>query len=250
MSSRNEFLIAMQFMTRLPVPSELDYCEATFARSARFYPAVGLVVGVVVAIVYCLSSLALPETVTAILAVLTAVILTAGLHEDGLADAADGLVGGRDRDHALEIMRDHQVGVYGALALIFAIGLQWAVLFDWSGWSVVWALIAAHVVGRHAISEVIGRFDYARPDPAKFSRPSLSAEDLTYARLWVSGVLLGSILLLGFFSTLTGLAFSGILGSGLAQVFQRKLGGYTGDCLGATQQVAMIGFLLGASIWV
>lgn len=249
MSSRNDFLIALQFMTRLPVKAELDYSEDRFARSARFYPAVGLVVGGITGVVYYLTWLFLPENVASIIAVLTAVALTAGLHEDGLADAADGLIGGRDRDHALDIMRDHQVGVYGALALIFAVGLQWAVLFDWPNWSVIWALIAGHALSRHAIAEVIGRYDYARPDPAKFARPSLGGEDLTYARLWALSTLVGAVFLLGFWSTLTGLVFAGLLGSGLAQVVQRKLGGYTGDCLGAVQQVTLIGFLLGASVW-
>ena len=118
MSSRNDFNIALQFLTRIPVTGEVDHSDEAFARSARFYPLVGIIVGLVAAGVFFVADMFLTDSVSALLALLAGVAVTGGLHEDGLADAADGLIGGKDRDHTLDIMRDHTVGVFGVLALI------------------------------------------------------------------------------------------------------------------------------------
>ena len=249
MATRDEFYTALQFMTRLPVPDNVEHSDDNFGRSARFYPAVGLVVGGIAALVYLVSNFFLPDSVSATLAVISAVITTGALHEDGLADAVDGLFGGRDRDHALEIMRDHQVGVYGILALVFAVILKMTLIAGAWDWSAVWAIVVAHVLSRYAIAEVIGRYDYARAESAKFARPEIQSEDLTYARLWAGAVVVGSVLLLGPLTTLAGVVLAAVFASGLAQMCVRKIGGYTGDCLGAVQQVAEIGFLLGALLW-
>ena len=250
MSGKNEFLIALQFLTRLPVPEQTEHSDEAFARSARFYPAVGLVVGAASALVFFLGSDLVGENVAALLALLSAILITGGLHEDGLADTADGLGGGRDREHALTIMRDSSIGAYGVLALLFSQALVWSVLMAWPDWSICWALIAAHGLSRSAITEVIGRYEYARKETVKFARPTLNAEDLTFARLWALGIGIVSILTIGFGATLCGFLVAGLFVSGLVQIFQRKLGGYTGDCLGATQQVALIGFLIGALMWL
>ncbi|MDG2340483.1 MAG: adenosylcobinamide-GDP ribazoletransferase [Paracoccaceae bacterium] len=249
MTSRNEFNIAMQFLTRLPIGGEVEHSDESFARSARFYPAVGLVVGAIAAAVYFAADVFLPNNVSAFLALLAGVAVTGGLHEDGLADAADGLIGGRDRDHSLDIMRDSQIGVFGVLALIFALALNWSVLMAWSDWEVLIGLIAAHAISRHMMTEVIGRYDYARSDNAKFSTPDLGTEDQTFARLWTLAVIIASVFFVGLWATVIGIGVAAALTSGFAQYFSRKLGGFTGDCLGATQQIAMTGFLVGTLVW-
>lgn len=250
MSSQNEFKIAMQFLTRLPVTGEIEQTDENFARSARFYPAVGLIVGVIAAAVFFVADIFLPNYLASAFALLSAVVVTGGLHEDGLADAFDGLIGGQDRDRILEIMRDSGIGTYGMLALIFGVLLKLSAIGEMWGWDAFWALIVAHAISRHAMVEVIGRYDYARSDSAKFSKPSVSGEDLTYARLWVLGVLAGSALFLGLWATLMGLAIMAVAVSGFAQFFVRRIGGYTGDCLGATQQIAEATFLVGLLVWL
>lgn len=250
MAARDEFYTALQFMTRLPVPDTIEHSDESFARSARFYPAVGLVVGGIAGVAYYLFGMFLPENVAAFLCIVVAVAVTGALHEDGLADAADGLFGGRDRDHILTIMRDHQVGIYGMIAVFFAIALKWSVLFEWPSWSVVWLVIVAHVVSRHMIVEVIGRYDYAREASAKFARPEIGDEDLTFARLWTGAVVIAALFLVGISHTVIGLVFAVAASVALARFFSRKIGGYTGDCLGATQQVAEVAFLLGAVVWL
>jgi len=250
MSSMNEFKTALQFLTRLPVKPDGEPDDATFARSARFYPAVGLVVGAIIGLVYCFFSLWFPDTVAAVLCVFTGVAITGALHEDGLADSADGLIGGQDRDQVLHIMRDHQIGVYGAMALFFALALQWSVLVAWLDWSVIWVLIAAHVFSRHAMVEVIARHAYARAETAKFARPDVAPEDLTFARLWTGGVAIVSVFTVGFIPTVMGAVVSMLTMVFFSRWVVRKLGGYTGDILGATQVLAEIAFLLGALAWL
>ena len=245
MSTRNEFNIALQFLTRLPVGGEVEHSDEAFARSARFYPAVGLLVGAIAAGVYFVSSIFFPSILSTVLALLTGVAATGALHEDGLADSFDGLIGGQDRDRTLEIMRDSSIGTYGILALIFAFALKLTAISEMWGWDAFWSIIIAHAVSRHAMVEVIGRYDYARSDSAKFSKPDVSGEDLTYARLWVIAALVASALLVGIWATLVGVAVMAVVVSGFAQTFVRKIGGYTGDCLGATQQIAEAAFLLG-----
>lgn len=250
MAARDEFYTALQFMTRLPTPDNVEHSDESFARSARFYPAVGLVIGAIAGLAYYLLGMVLPDNVAAFLCIVVAVAVTGALHEDGLADAFDGLFGGRDRDHILTIMRDHQVGIYGMLAVFFALALKWSVLYEWPNWSVVWLVMLAHVVSRHMIVEVIGRYDYAREQSAKFSRPEIGDEDLTFARLWTGAVVVAGLLLLGIGATLIGLIAAIVASVLFARFFSRKIGGYTGDCLGATQQVAEVAFLLGAVFWL
>lgn len=246
MASRDQFYMALQFLTRLPVPANIEHSDDGFARSARFYPAIGLIVGASVALVYAVADGVFHSGVAAVLAVFAATVLTGALHDDGLADSADGLIGGRDRDHTLTIMRDHQVGTYGVMALIFAVALKLMVLADLRTTEAILFLIAAHAVSRHAMVEVIARYDYARADTAKFARPAVGAEDLTFARLWAIGSLVVVALLGGIWATLIAALFTALVVSGFAQFFVRKIGGYTGDCLGATQQLAEVAFLLGA----
>ena len=250
MSSRNEFNIAMQFLTRLPIGGEVEHSDEAFARSARFYPAVGLVVGAIAAAVYGVTCIFIPHNLAVILGLLAAVLVSGAIHEDGLADTADGLIGGSDRERALEIMRDSSIGAYGLLALIFAFSLKMMAFTEMWFWDAIWAFVVAHALSRHAIVEVIGRYDYARASSPKFPRPEVSGEDLTYARLWTLAVLAISVVMLGWWATLIGVALVALSASGLAQFAVRKIGGYTGDCLGATQQVAEIAFLVGVVAWL
>lgn len=250
MATRDEFYSALRFMTRLPVPDTVEHSDESFARSARFYPAVGLVVGDIAGISYYLLGMIFPENVATFLCIIIAVGLTGALHEDGLADTVDGLFGGKDRDSMLAIMRDSHVGVFGMIAVFFVVALKWSALFEWPSWSVVWVVVAGHVISRHAIVEIIARYDYARAESAKFSRPAVADDDLTYARLWTLGVVVAALFLVGITETLIGIALAVVAVMVLSRAFVRKIGGYTGDCLGATQQVAEVAFLLGVVAWL
>ncbi|MEM9139739.1 MAG: adenosylcobinamide-GDP ribazoletransferase, partial [Pseudomonadota bacterium] len=110
------FFVGIMFLTRLPVPQGLRHVEGRLARSARYFPLVGVLVGLLTAIVFLVTSEILPTEIAAGLTIAAGIVLTGGLHEDGLADCCDGLGGGATREHALEIMRDSRVGTFGAAA--------------------------------------------------------------------------------------------------------------------------------------
>src|SRR5215217_5242711 len=115
------FLLAVQFLTRLPVPRGLATTETELGKAAAFFPLVGIIVGASAAAVFLLGQRFAPLSVAVFLTLAFAAFITAGFHEDGLADTFDGLGGGWTRDRALEIMRDSRIGTYGSLALIFLV---------------------------------------------------------------------------------------------------------------------------------
>src|SRR6202166_5351012 len=141
------FLVAIQFLTRLPVP-HLDGFQATWlSESARFFPLVGALVGLVGVGVWWLCSMCFPPAVAVGLMMSASLLLTGAFHEDGFADVCDGFGGGRTRDAVLSIMKDSRVGAYGAIGIAMMLGLKWSTLVSLPG-----AAIPLLVVGGHAMS--------------------------------------------------------------------------------------------------
>jgi adenosylcobinamide-GDP ribazoletransferase len=244
------FGLALQFMTRLPIRWDLPYSDDLALRAAKYYPLVGAVVGGLGALVYVLASIGLSSLPAALLAVATTVILTGAFHEDGLADAADGLVGGASRDRALEIMRDSRVGSYGALALVLMIGLKVSLLAELSVWQGAMALIATHVLGRMAAVHVIATTRYARSSGMKFAIPRMTRDGYRVALATSVLALILLVVSLGLGTALA--AFSGavLLAQGMRYYALQKLGGYTGDILGAVEQMGELGVLLAVALWL
>ena len=239
------FLLALQFLTRLPVRVD-DSASDLIAESPRWYPAVGIVVGVIVGLVQIGAAQIWPSLVAAVLSTATGIVLTGALHEDGLADTCDGLGGGRTRERALEIMRDSRIGSYGALALILVIAGKIAVLASLPASAAFWVLIAGHAASRGSMLWVMQVLPYARAEGAGSATARRQLPD----GVRVAGVTTGLALLplafvLPYHAMALGLA--GLVAGHFAarRRFARRLGGYTGDCLGATQQCSELGFLLG-----
>jgi adenosylcobinamide-GDP ribazoletransferase len=241
------FLLALSWLTRLPVPRELGWNPERFAESARYYPLVGALVGLVAALVYGLAALWLPTLPALLLSTLATVRLTGAFHEDGLADSADGLGGGSSPERVLEIMKDSRIGSYGALALMLAFALKHSGLFGLASIDPVLpgsALIAAHTLSRLFPTWLLRLLPYARRQgggkaPAGAPPPSRGA------LLIASGTALLPLLWLELPSVETGVIFATTASMALAQEMKHRLGGYTGDLLGAVQQVSEIAFLLG-----
>jgi len=243
------FFLAVQFMTRLPVPEDLPYSEARMAEATRFFPLVGALVGGVAVCVFWLTAFVFPPVVAAILAIAATMLVTGALHEDGLADAADGLGGGTTREKALAIMRDSAVGTYGVVTLGVTLLLTIAALSLMPEFVAGAALWAGHVISRYAAVLVIFQLPYARgDDAAKFPAPSVSKEGHLYAAL-VAGAAFVALWIFVGAAALSGVLVAGILGFAITWLYQRKLGGFTGDCLGATQQMTQLGLLLGVLAW-
>jgi adenosylcobinamide-GDP ribazoletransferase len=234
--------VAAAFLTRLPIRSGDTGGLSALARASRCFPVVGLGIGLLGGLLYALAvALDLPPLLAAIIAVAATVAVTGALHEDGLADTADGFGGGRDRDHKLEIMRDSRIGTYGVIALVLTLGARVVALasFEDDGDAVA-ALILCQAASRAFIVAVMQRAPLARSDglAAAAGRPTRAT------MLWALG--LGGAI---------ALAFAGIDGAAamiagaavawvIAQLAQRQIGGITGDVLGAVQQGGEIAMLL------
>ena len=241
-----ESRVALAFLTRLPVRLDDEASATPLAQAARGFPVAGLIVGLAGGLAYGLAdALGLPVTVSALLGVGAMVLLTGGLHEDGLADTADGVGGGRDREHALEIMRDSRIGSYGVIALVFALGLRVAcVVALGAADHVLFALVAAAALSRAALPVVMFHWPPARGDGLSH------AAGTPLRRAMLECAALGGILGLvglGFPGGVVAVLLVGLVVWGLGGFLGGKLGGQTGDVLGALQQVAEIAILIVAT---
>jgi len=251
-SLRNELAIAglaVQFLTRLPV-RDPGYSAERLAASPRWYPAIGALVGVGAGLIFWATSLLWPPSIAALAAVAGATWLTGALHEDGFADLCDGLGGGSDRTHALEIMRDSRIGAYGAAGLIITVLATVLALGEMTAAQGAAALLAAHSVSRAAMLAVMVALPYARSDGAAagVSRP-LSSGSLATAAACVALAVL-PLLLLAPLAAVAALAAAALVAFAVIRLLRRRLGGYTGDGLGATQHITALAVLLAALPWL
>lgn len=238
------FFGAIRFFTRLPVPGWVGHSAEALARSARYFPAVGLLIGAISALVYLAATFLWPVSVAVLLAMAASIYATGAFHEDGLSDTVDGLGGGWDKQQILEIMKDSRVGSYGVLATVLALLGKFSVLSGLDAALIPFALLAGHALSRFCASLLLAGMDYVRAEASSKAgvmtrRPG--SGEILFAGIFV----LLPLLFLPFEKALAGCALAGLVTFWLAARFRRCLGGYTGDCLGATQQVSEIAFYLG-----
>ena len=247
-----DFVLALSFLTRLPLRLTMSgpVTAVELARSLRVYPAIGAAIGLATGLALALGLWAgLPAWPAAVLALTAQMALTGALHEDGLADVADGFGGGRDRAAKLAIMRDSHIGTYGVLALVASVLLRasaLAVLADASLDSgdpatLLAVLAAVGALSRAGLPLVMRALPPARSDGIgkAHGRPSVS----------VCAIAIGTALLITALAItpvlgLTAVAAVALAAAGLAWLARAQIGGYTGDVLGAAQQVAEIAALL------
>ena len=231
---------ALGFLTRLPVRVDGDWAMGRGARSAWAYPVAGLVIGAgLAAVVWLAAVVGLPNIIAAAIGLGAITFATGALHEDGLADTADGFWGGYDRARRLEIMKDSRIGAYGVLALVLTVLVSWLAIAELAERGQLWALVAMPAVSR-AVMPALMRLPHARPNGVSVAvgRPPFETACLSVAIGAVALIPLG----------LAGLAV-GILialaSGGLAALAFRKIGGQTGDVLGASQQLTQaLGWLV------
>lgn len=244
-------LLAVQFLTRLPVPASAGFTPGRLTAATRYYPLVGALIGGCAAAVYALATLVWPPSVAVLLSIAASMALTGAFHEDGLADMFDGVGGGLTRARALEIMKDSRIGTYGAAALILALALKAASLAAMPAAAVIVALVAAHALSRFSAVLVIATSAYARDHgTGKPVAEGVSRESL---RIATATSLAGVIVLglgVGFGAALLAVAGLALGHFAMRRIFERKLGGYTGDCLGAVQQASELGLYLGLLAWL
>jgi adenosylcobinamide-GDP ribazoletransferase len=238
------FFGAVRFFTRLPVPAWVGHSAEALDRSARYFPAVGLLVGGIGALVYLAALRLWPQPVAVLLSMAATIYATGAFHEDGLADTVDGLGGGWDKLRILEIMKDSRVGSYGVVAMVLALLGKFALLSALDAALVPLALIAGHALSRFCSTVLLATMDYVREDLLAKAKPL--ATRLTSGEMLVAlGFVLVSLAFLPIPRAATGVVLAILATLWLAARFRRWLGGYTGDCLGATQQVSELAFYLG-----
>ena len=264
------FLLAIQFFTRIPVTGRLaqwvGYSPAMLRASAAHFPAVGVVVGLQVAALTALLLQFLPGAyaplVAAALGTAWSVWLTGAFHEDGLADVADGLGGSYERAQALTIMKDSRVGAFGAIAVVLALLTKVALLALIGSVGALWmcaAIMGAHVVSRTWPLVMIRVLPHVGDEDGSKSKPladQITVLSVLVALLWCAGALGLTVWAqwYGQADARMGWAWvGGLLGSALAfwrahALFARRLQGFTGDCLGTTQQVCELAFYLGLAL--
>lgn len=252
------FFVALQFLTRVPAPAWVGFEPDWLNRSARYFPLVGVLVGAVAAGVLWAASLLLPMTVAVGLSIASSVLLTGGFHEDGLADTADALGGAVSRERALAIMKDSRIGSYGALALIIVLGLKAAVLSAMLPALAIPALLLAHAASRAAAVVLIRVLPYAGDLEHAKAKPLARRVSNAGVAIAIASVAVLAALLMLRAPALTPSVSTSLVMLALGTVWsivwlRRRLGGYTGDTLGATQQITELLALLGwlaASRWV
>jgi adenosylcobinamide-GDP ribazoletransferase len=239
------FFIAVQFLTRLPVPRSRNNAESELGKAAAFFPLVGLIVGVEAALVFVLLQHLLPVPASVLCALAFAAFITNGFHEDGLADTFDGFGGGWTRDRVLEIMRDSRIGTYGTLALIFVV-LGKLNFLSVLPQSQIWRwLIVAHTAARWTILPLCVWLPYARAEgQGKLVAKQVGALEIVTG----TATLLVAFLLLPWHAALATLFVTSFVTLLSGLYFRARLQGITGDCLGATNQLAELGLYLTAAV--
>ncbi|OAN76114.1 hypothetical protein A8B78_15250 [Jannaschia sp. EhC01] len=232
-----DLIRAGQLLTRLPLPGG-DGVRG--AAAAWAWPLVGLVVGLGQVLVGLTAlGIGLPADVAAGFAIAAGLLITGGLHEDGLADCADGFWGGMTRDRRLEILKDSRIGAYGVLALIVAMGLRWALFAALLAVAPL-TLLAGAMISRAAMAGVMARLRFARDGglAAHVGRPPAWAAGLA-AGVAIVGAVLATGVLAGIVTTMVAAGAT----IAVALVARAKIGGQTGDVLGAAQVVAELAAL-------
>jgi adenosylcobinamide-GDP ribazoletransferase len=251
---RDEFFAAFTFLTRLPLggmraDAALPGTFPNLADASWAFPVVGVVIGAIGGVAYAIAfAVGLPTLAAALIAVATTALITGGLHEDGLADTADGFGGGTTRETKLDIMRDSRIGTFGVIALIVSIGLRTIAIADaGTRWHVFFALIAAHALSRSMIPAALSRLHPAREGGLGASAGRPEQKEVLIAL----GIALAiAVITLGLRAGLGAAIVAAIVAIAIGWLARRQIGGQTGDVLGAIEQGAETAALLAAAAWI
>ena len=235
------FFTALMFFTRLPVPT-LEYSQEKLNASSRYFPLVGILVGALSATVFMFSSLILPLKVAVLLSMIASILITGAFHEDGFADTCDGFGGGYTKEKILEIMKDSRIGAYGAIGILLLLTLKFLLLSEIQPMMIPIVIVAGHSTSRLISISLLYSMVYVKEHgKAKPLSTALPLHSLIIASIF------GLLPLLLFKKIFVILIIIPLLFTRwyLSYYFKKQIGGYTGDCLGAAQQVSEIVFYFG-----
>ena len=235
-------LTAIQYFTRIPLPRRPGYSQDRLDRSIRYLPLIGILVGGVMGLCFHLAARLWPASLAVALSICLGVVLTGGLHEDGLADFCDGFFASRDRDKILAIMKDPRLGSYGVLGLVLTMLVRFSALVALAPAMIAAGLVAAHAFSRLMALLTMQSLDYVRNDYA-VTKPAATSIGW-FGMLIAAACGLLPLVLLGW-RAVPAAVTAACAGAAMRWCCLRRLGGYTGDCLGATQQLSELAFYLG-----
>lgn len=239
----NTFLTALMFFTRIPVPANLPYSKELLNRALRFFPVVGAIVGFVGVAVLWLALYIFPLHLAILMSMVATIFITGAFHEDGFADFCDGYGGGITKERILEIMKDSRLGTYGTIGLVAVLAVKFMTLASIPVPQLFITLVAGHIFSRFVPVVLVYTTPYIREDKHSKAKPignQTSEKSLLIA-------LFTGILPFFFFSWMTILAVI-IVSAAIFFLFRmyimKRTGGYSGDVLGALQQLIEVGFYL------
>ncbi|MGF6371407.1 adenosylcobinamide-GDP ribazoletransferase [Paraburkholderia sp. 32] len=247
------FFTALGYFTRVPVPRWVGFEPHYLNAAARYFPLVGVLVGGFSALVYLAALRVFPASVAVLLSMAASLVVTGAFHEDGLADCIDAFGGAYTRDDALRIMHDSRIGVFGAIALVIALAIKWQTLAALPPLRAASLMLAAHGASRACAISYLATLDYvraagkAKPVAQRLSRPALLCSALFGLPwlLWPNGPGMPD----WRFAALT-CAVLFALRFAMGRYFVRRIGGYTGDCLGFAQQIFELSIYLVGLAWI
>jgi adenosylcobinamide-GDP ribazoletransferase len=239
------------FYTRIPVPAWMQHDEEILNKATIYFPVIGWIVAGISALVFWGCSFVFPQSIALIISMVASILTTGAFHEDGFADTCDGFGGGWTKMKILEIMKDSRLGTYGATGLGLILSLKFLSLQSFTNSNIIWALTLAHPLSRFVALSFIFTHDYVRENEDSKAKPlakKMSTTEFLIAFIFaiiplvVFGFYFQNYLILLIIFPLLFVKWY------LGRFFMKWIGGYTGDCLGATQQVAEVVIYLSLSV--
>lgn len=251
------FLSSVRYNTRIQVPSWVEHSEEYLSSSTRYFPLIGWIVAFISGITLWASSLTLPWSLSVALAMAASVLATGAFHEDGFTDVCDGFGGGWTKSRILEIMKDSRIGAFGTIGIFLVLLVKFTAYSSLENFSIeiiLLSILSSHSSSRFWANVMAKTLPYAREDELSKAKPivkNMKLSDVIISSIWGFLPWFGFLLLdsfpsdrrLGFFILPLLLQFLGLLY--LRAFYKRWLEGYTGDCLGAVQQVCELLYLIG-----
>lgn len=244
------FFTALGYFTRVPVPRWVGFEPAWLNAAARYFPLVGALVGAFAALVYLAALRVFPPGVAVLLSMAATLLATGAFHEDGLADCCDAFGGGYLREDVLRIMHDSRIGAFGAIGLVVALALKWQVLASLPPLRAAMLMIAGHAASRACAISYLVSLDYVRAE----GKAKPVAQRMSIAALLCAFAFgLPWLFWPAWPDWRAGMATLGVLvvlRYALGRYFVKRIGGYTGDCLGFAQQVFELAIYLVGLAWI
>lgn len=229
---------ALMFYSKIPGPKWVPFTKEHLDATSRYFPLVGIIVGSIGALVFVVADYIFPLPIAIILSMISTIAVTGYFHEDGFADICDGFGGGNTKEKILTIMKDSRVGAFGAIGIWLMLSIKYLSLSEINSIILPASIVAAHSISRFATSTLMFTHKYVREnDPTG----KALANRISIPNLLIGGIIGISPLLLFnnfyYFLILIPVAIVTLI---LGQYFKSRIGGYTGDCLGATQQITEV----------